>query len=72
MPTFTVPSRVDAFIDYLTKVEAEDAQAAAGFAYQGGPGVVWVERGVAEFDARRVVTLEDDGEEIESTAHGDF
>ena len=72
MPTFTVLSRKDAFVDYLAEVEAEDAQAASDIAYEGGPKVVWEERGVVEFDARRVVTLDDDGEEIESTAHGDF
>ena len=72
MPTFTVLSRVDAFVDYLAEVEAEDAQHAADLAYDGAPGVVWEERGVVKFDARRVVTLDDDGREIESTARGKF
>ena len=72
MPTFTVLSRVDAFVDYLATVEAEDAQAAADLAYDGGPGVVWEERGVVAFDARRVVTLDADGEEIDATARGDL
>ncbi len=53
-------------------VEAEDAQAAADFAYDGGPGIVWEERGVVEFDARRVVALDADGEEINDTARGDL
>lgn len=72
MPTFTILSRVDAFVDYLAHVDAEDAQAATDLAYEGGPGVVWQERGVVKFDARRVVTLDAAGEEIESTARGDL
>lgn len=72
MPTFTVMSRVDAFVDYLAEVEAENAKAAADLAYGSGPDVVWEERGVTRFDARRVVTLDEDGAEIESTARGKF
>ena len=71
MPTFTVLSRRDAFVDYVTTVEAEDAQAAADLVHEGS-GFTWEERGVVEFDARRVVTLDAEGEEIESTARGDF
>ena len=70
MPTFTVLSRKDAFVDYVTVVEAEDAQAAANRVHEGS-GFAWEERGVVEFDARRVVTLDAAGEEIESTARGD-
>ena len=70
MPTFTVLSRKDAFVDYTTIVEAEDAEAAADLVHEGS-GFTWKERGVVEFDARRVVTLDADGEEIESTARGD-
>ena len=72
MPTFTALFRVDAFVDYLAEVEADDAQAAADLAYDGGSGVVWEERSIVEFDARRVVTLDADGEEIEPTARGDL
>ena len=72
MPTSTVLSRVDAFVDYLTTVEADDPQAAADIAYAGGPGVAWEERGVVRFDARRVVTLDADGAEVEATARGDL
>ena len=71
MPTFTVLSRRDAFVDYVTTVEAEDAQAAADLVHEGS-GFTWEERGVVEFDARRVVTLDAEGEEIESTARGDL
>lgn len=69
MPNFSVLSRKDAYVDYITIVEAEDAQAAADLVNDGS-GFAWEERGVVEFDARRVVTLDADGEEIESTARG--
>lgn len=72
MPKFTVLSRVDAFVDYTAEVEAENAEAAAKFAYYDGTGLVWEPGGTVQFDARRVVTLNDDGEEIESTACGKF
>ena len=71
MPTYRVLTRKDAFVDYTTIVEAENAEAAANLVHEGS-GFVWEERGVVEFDARRVVTLDADGEEIESTARGDF
>ena len=52
-------------------MEAESAEAAASLVHEGS-GFTWGERGVVEFDARRVVTLDAEGEEIESTARGDF
>lgn len=70
MPIFTVLSRVDAYVDYRTEVEADTAEEAVDMAYDGEPGVVWEQSGIVEFDARRVVALDDDGEEIESTARG--
>ena len=72
MPTFTVLSRVDAFVESLAEVEAEDAQAAADLAYNGGPSVIWKERGVTQFDARHVLTIDAEGSKIESTARGKF
>ena len=71
MPKFTVLSRVDAYVDDTTVVEAEDAQEAADRVHEGS-GFTWEERGVVEFDARRIVTLDAQGEEIESTARGDL
>ena len=70
MPVFTVLSRVDAYVDYVAEIEADSAEEAADLAYDGDPSVRWEERCVVEFDARRVVTLDDDGEEIEQTARG--
>jgi len=70
LPVFLVLSRVDAYVGYVAEIEADTAEEAVDIAYDGGPGVVWSEQGVVEFDARRVVALDDDGEEIESTARG--
>lgn len=70
MPVFTVLSRVDAYVDYTAEVEADTPEEAADLAYDGDPSVVWEQCGVVEFDARHVVALDDDGEEIDSTARG--
>jgi hypothetical protein len=70
MPTFMVLSRVDAYVDYITEVEADSADEAAELAYEGDPSVIWREQGIVEFDARHVVALDADGSEIESTARG--
>ncbi len=70
MPKFTVLSRVDAYVDYTAEVEADSPEEAAEIAYDGGPEIKWVEQGTVEFDAARVVTLDADGEEIESTVCG--
>jgi hypothetical protein len=70
MPVFTVLSRVDAYVDYIAEVEADSAEDAVDIAYDGDPSVKWEERGVVEFDARRVVALDDNGEEIDSSARG--
>lgn len=70
MPIFTVLSRVDAYVDYVAEVEADTPEEAVDLAYDGDPSVKWEQSGVVEFDARRVVALDADGEEIESTARG--
>ena len=72
MPKFTVLSRKDAFVNYLAEVEAETPQAAVDLAYDGTLGINWEERGVVEFDAVHMVALDDEGQEIESTARGRF
>lgn len=72
MPKFTILSRKDAFVDDLAEVEAETPEAAVDLAYEGGPGIEWEPYGTVEFDARRVVALDDDGQEIENTARGQF
>lgn len=70
MPLFTVLSRIDAYVDYIAEVEADSPEEAADLAYDGDPSVVWEKSGVVEFDARHVVALDADGEEIEATARG--
>lgn len=70
MPKFTILCRVDAYADYIAEVEAEFIEEAVDLAYDGDASVKWEERGVVEFDARRVVALDDNGEEIEETARG--
>jgi hypothetical protein len=72
VPKFTILSRKDAFVDYLAEVEADTPQAAVDLAYWGGLEIEWKERGVVEFDAVHMVALDDEGQEIESTAQGDF
>ena len=71
MPTFKVLCRVDAFIDYVAEVEADDADEAAYLAKEG-PKLEWERDGEAEFDARLYVTLDEHGEPIDSTQCGDF
>ena len=70
MPTFRVLSRVDAYADYIAEVEADSPEEAADLAYDGDIALRWEPAGVQEFDARRVVTLDADGEEIAATARG--
>jgi hypothetical protein len=37
MPTFTILSRVDAYVDYTCEVEADSLEEAVDLAYDGGP-----------------------------------
>ncbi|WP_339915603.1 hypothetical protein [uncultured Brevundimonas sp.] len=70
MPKFTILSRVDAYVDYTAEVEADDLEEAVDLAYDGDPSVKWQEQGVTEFDARHVVALDANGDEIDSYARG--
>ena len=70
MPIFTILSRVDAYVDYTAEVEADDLEEAVDLAYDGDPSVKWKEQGVTEFDARHVVALDANGDEIESYSRG--
>ncbi len=72
MAKFQVISRVDAFVDYVAEVEADDPHSAALIAYGGKADIDWKKQRVTEFDARRIATLDERGEEIESTAQGKF
>ncbi len=70
MPTFTILSRVDAYVDYTCEVEADSLEEAVDLAYDGGPLIKWEHQGVVEFDARRVVALDLQGFEDDSYVRG--
>lgn len=70
MPKFTILSRVDAYVDYTTEVEAKSLEEAVDLAYDGDASIKWKEQGVVEFDARHVVALDANGDEIESYSRG--
>ena len=70
MPKFTILSRVDAYVDYTCEVEADDIEEAVDLAYDGDPSIKWKEQGVVEFDARHVVALDANGDEIETCSRG--
>lgn len=70
MPKFTVLSRVDAYVDYTCEVEAVSLEEAIDLAYDGDPSIRWKEQGVVEFDARHVVALDANGDEIATYSRG--
>ncbi|MEO8813105.1 MAG: hypothetical protein ABI376_09375 [Caulobacteraceae bacterium] len=70
MPIFTVLRRVDAYVDSIAEVEADDAEEAALMAKEAEDDYSWEEWGPVEFDARGYVTLDAKGNEIEATWTG--
>lgn len=58
MPKFQVLRRVDAFVDYLAEVEADNAKQAATIANNDEAKFAWKKSGIAHFDARSFVTLD--------------
>ena len=72
MRKFTVLCRVDAYVDYVARVEARNAKQAALLADENPEAYSWEERGSVEFDARGYVTLDSKGWEIEGTQTGYF
>jgi hypothetical protein len=72
MARFQVLRRVDAFVDYVAEIEADSADEAAAKADQNEERYHWAKRGIAQFDSRLFVTLDDSGIEIDSTQRGDF
>jgi hypothetical protein len=72
MPKFTVLRRVDAYVDYLADVEADDAEEAALLAQACEDEFDWEESGTQQFDARGFVTLDPDNNEIEDSRCGDW
>ena len=69
---FKVLCRIDAYADYVAEVEATDAEGAAQMARDCHEYYDWEFHQTAVFDARLYVTLDTNGDEIESTQVGDF
>ncbi len=72
MPKFTILCRVDAYVDYTAEVEADDADAAAALAREHSDAYKWEALGPVEFDARGYVTLDAEGDEIDTSRRGYF
>lgn len=70
MPKFAILSRVDAYVDYTTEVEAETAEEAVDLVYEGHVPVEWINHGVFEFDAVRMSAVDKDGEDIDGYVRG--
>ncbi len=67
MPTYTVRRRVDAFVDYVAQVDADNPAEAAELAQQEDGDLAWEQEGICEFDDRLFITLSADGAEIAET-----
>jgi hypothetical protein len=72
MPTYTVRCRVDAYVDYVTEVEADSAEEAAELANGDHAAYDWRPDGQQEFDACIYLTLDVNGDEIDGTQVGDL
>ncbi|MGE0830487.1 MAG: hypothetical protein AB7O04_14200 [Hyphomonadaceae bacterium] len=72
MAKFRVLRRVDAYLDYVTEIDAPTAAEAAEIAYRDEEKYRWEAHGHAEFDARLFVALDTEGNEIDGTQQGDF
>jgi hypothetical protein len=67
VPKFNVLCRIDAYADYVAEVEADSAEEAARLAEDDHGAYTWEHRQTAEFDDRFYVTLDANGDEIESS-----
>lgn len=70
MPMFRILSRVDAYVDYTCEVEANSAEEAVDFVYEGHVEVTWENRGVTEFDAVRMSAIDEDWNDIDDYTRG--
>jgi hypothetical protein len=68
MPKFTVVRRVEAFVDYVAEVEADNAEQAAEIADQDEEKLEWTLDETFMLDDKLFVTLDGDGNEIPETA----
>lgn len=67
MPMFEVKCRVDAYVDYIAKVEAASAAEAVAIASDDPDSLTWEDGDTQEFDARLYIALDPNGDEIEDT-----
>lgn len=65
MPTFRVLRQQDAFINYEADITAASAEDAVDQAYRRHASIKWEKTGLSEFDACRVVALDDEGNELD-------
>ena len=65
MAEFEIEKVVDAYVVYSARIEAESASEAAEFAYYGGRPICWARNSVDEFEACRVLVLDEKGAVIE-------
>jgi len=72
MPKFSVRRRVDAYVDYVARVEANTPAEAAELANDDEAAFEWECEGPCEFDARLFITLDAEGYEIDGTQVGDL
>jgi len=70
MPKFKVLSRVDAYVDYTTEIEADSAEEAVDLVYEGLVPIEWKHQGVVEFDAARMSAIDADGNDIDGYTRG--
>ena len=70
MPTFTILSRVDAYVDYTCKLKARSAEEAVDLVYEGLVDVTWEREGIVEFDAVRMSAVDRHGEDIDGYTRG--
>ena len=72
MATYSVRRTVDAFVDEVCQVEAENAVEAVRVARQFESDLEWTPGMLRWFDARRFVAVDPAGNEMEDTATADF
>ena len=72
MPKFNILCRVDAFVDYVAEIDADNAEEAARLAQKGPDCYDWVKKDFEEFPARLYVALTPSGDPIENTQIGNF
>ncbi|OYX47639.1 MAG: hypothetical protein B7Y90_12605 [Alphaproteobacteria bacterium 32-64-14] len=70
MPKFKVLRQQDAFVEYVSLVEADTVEEAIDRAYTEPGKFTWAHHNTSEYDACRVVALDDAGAEVETYSRG--